>query len=674
MSFRVLALVAALVVGSCHARGIYDPVSKPLDKALFYVEKPTYGKVRDRLISADTGTTPTQVPNPALVDMDSQILVRVDRNQIAGGSDGRFLQSEGAELLAKKDLIVRALAALDKFLEVRKETVLAYSSTDRAAFRALKVTFGEQEDQLVEQLKGIFPKDTPDGIALRNAANEERAQPYVAVRRFLREKIDDLESRYRAIEAEAKSRRVALQMIAFLDRDGQAPIAIHLEGYDTLPEGKLESRDRWGLDLSADEMARLKAQFDASVEIAAAAEKVRKGEESLKDALGAVMPHLAPQFADLVKKVEEAAKLVDPDAMKARVKTTTDLANAFWDVAKAKASTLDQDVQATVRGLPDSFREYLEKRESALIGLANILVHAKELSARWGAVDAKNLSQLVFDSVAFAGQLRRAIAAAEDLARVAAVDARQFLKEQLSQLKGEAQEAVLGLLQTPEGEALKADLVRWGGDFDKILNLAQEVRDLVASVTRTRPETNLEVPESFKVPVEDLQDTFIDLKRTGRMPGDRVTVRATRFQGDQETGTTRASFEVQRFGWYASLSPAVVLVRPDQLAGAPNDFQFAPTLSWMHRYVPRPDETGWYAAPLRTAQPAVGIHAAFLSFPSDEEVQIGLGATVSFWEDRLQFGAGYNLMAESADDGRFYYFVGTDLVGLLQTVGIVKKK
>jgi hypothetical protein len=73
----------------------------------------------------------------------------------------------------------------------------------------------------------------------------------------------------------------------------------------------------------------------------------------------------------------------------------------------------------------------------------------------------------------------------------------------------------------------------------------------------------------------------------------------------------------------------------------------------------------------------VGIHTAFLNFDtgeSSEAIQIGLGATLALWENRLQFGAGYNLMADSNDDGRYYFFVGTDLIGLLQTVGLTGRQ
>ena len=63
-----------------------------------------------------------------------------------------------------------------------------------------------------------------------------------------------------------------------------------------------------------------------------------------------------------------------------------------------------------------------------------------------------------------------------------------------------------------------------------------------------------------------------------------------------------------------------------------------------------------------------GFAGRFLQCP----VQIGLGLTGSLWKGRLQVGYGWNLMADSSDDGRMYHFVGTDLIGLLQSAGVVR--
>ena len=116
----------------------------------------------------------------------------------------------------------------------------------------------------------------------------------------------------------------------------------------------------------------------------------------------------------------------------------------------------------------------------------------------------------------------------------------------------------------------------------------------------------------------------------------------------------------------------MALVRPDQLNGAYDGFRFAPTLSWLHTYTPRPDETQWSANLCRSIEPSAGIHTAFLNFETDlggSALQIGLGVTLSFWDKRLQLGAGTNLMADSREHGRFYYFIGTDLIGILQSLG-----
>lgn len=93
----------------------------------------------------------------------------------------------------------------------------------------------------------------------------------------------------------------------------------------------------------------------------------------------------------------------------------------------------------------------------------------------------------------------------------------------------------------------------------------------------------------------------------------------------------------------------------------------------MHHYAPRSHKRGANAELWRALRPGLGIHAAFLSFDleDDESVQIGLGGTFSFWENRLQAGVGYNLMSDSRDDGRYYSFIGSDLIGILQSLGLV---
>ena len=162
------------------------------------------------------------------------------------------------------------------------------------------------------------------------------------------------------------------------------------------------------------------------------------------------------------------------------------------------------------------------------------------------------------------------------------------------------------------------------------------------------------------------------MSTTTRQVGDTITVRATLLENKAEKDKTTVTFQVAQYGWYAELSPAVVLVKPSKLDGAYDGFRFAPTLSWINHYMPRPDDTSWYDYVLRGFQPGIGIHSAFTNFASNQSVQIGLGLTISLWTNRLQFGVGQNLMADSAHEGKYYYFIGSDLIGLLQSMGLAK--
>jgi hypothetical protein len=107
-------------------------------------------------------------------------------------------------------------------------------------------------------------------------------------------------------------------------------------------------------------------------------------------------------------------------------------------------------------------------------------------------------------------------------------------------------------------------------------------------------------------------------------------------------------------------------VTADQLAGADDNGGFSAALGWMWSYGPRDDEDDPYLS--RSLEWSAGLHAVFLNFGPDNDPEIGLGATIGVWDGRIQIGAGYNPFAEDDRDGRFYYYVGSSLVPLLQAL------
>lgn len=127
-----------------------------------------------------------------------------------------------------------------------------------------------------------------------------------------------------------------------------------------------------------------------------------------------------------------------------------------------------------------------------------------------------------------------------------------------------------------------------------------------------------------------------------------------------------AEFKLSGFGWFARLSPSVVLVWPQKLEGGDTGANYAPTLSWLHHYRYRPNKRGFRASIERFLQPSLGLHVVLLKFNNEDGV--GLGGTLSLWRDFLSFGAGWNFSASSKDEGQRYCFIGSNLIGLVQTM------
>ena len=102
------------------------------------------------------------------------------------------------------------------------------------------------------------------------------------------------------------------------------------------------------------------------------------------------------------------------------------------------------------------------------------------------------------------------------------------------------------------------------------------------------------------------------------------------------------------------------------MSGSDDSGGFSTALNWMWSYGPRDDDADPYLS--RSLVWGIGLHAVFLNFGPDHDAEIGLGVTGSLWDQHLQLGAGYNAMADREEDGRFYYFLGSNLIPLLQAL------
>lgn len=692
-----IVLVLSLISNGCIEHNQYRGVQRQLDNALWYyeidrqgkahpisgqrVERPgeptttaTAGPSGSFVIPEEAARYPARVPSPALVDLDSQIHLLVGKSHLDSGTDVNLPGDSSRVLLKRKEEIKQALEALTRTVQLRAEAIRLFGTGDPNVAGDATDKFDSAEEELIKVLQRLW-KDRPAEMATIRRAYEDIGNDPSLTRlyRFLQTQIDAIEAGDRAIADGLRAKTLSLRLEAQVaGRHGDARF-LHLEGYDTLEQGLLETRDRWGLDLSPTQRQHLDEQMKATQQVAQAAEALRRKEMTLREAVASAGPFLAP-WEDLTKCLLEIQPLIDKyDAKGVREKLEEigDLCEKLLPKIEERTASLSNQLKGQLEAMPKDFERWVksthfDKINELFAGIASV----QELRQRWLKPTFADQTALVLDS---ASLFRRLGALVADARLCAQIDTAltEYVNSQSEVFRNAVQTALKDITETKEYQALRGSLGDIQKDFQQVINLVRDIQQKLKLFGAPAEAKEIPSAAALDVPMEDIRDTFMDLRRTRLSPGDEIILRATLKEGDKEIDSSTASFKVEHLGWYANLSPSVVLAKPTELAGGEDDFRFAPALSWLHHYVPRPEEEGWYTGPLRVLDPALGIHAVFLSFDTagdDEAIQIGLGGTLSLWKERLQFGAGFNLMADSGEDGRYYFFVGTDLIGLLQTV------
>lgn len=669
---HVIPPMIMLLVCGCAVRSRYIEKRGVLDDSLYYCEQDSGGT--KRAISDDVvdleGREPSRVPHPALVDIDSLIHILVDKERFSCREDEGLLAGRSEELLKRKKEVHRALIELENVVHVRQKAVEAYYDDDLDKFISAKKAFGRAEKGLLDRLDELWPEGTPEYNELEEAYDPPA---FARLQEFLQARIDTLEIEDRIIDDEVNGRITSLRLEAFLSSPDKDPVAVYLDGYNSIKQGEFQRRDRLGLDLSNEERVRLDTQVKATQEIATTAERVRKGEISLQYALRETIPLVSPRLGRLLPEIESLLQKLDKEPLRERLNKMEELLNQFVEEVRRQEEELASQIEEDLEKMPEEFRSSMKQKSESFVEVLFLFKEVKNLRSRWSSAMLADQAALITDSLGMLGRI-----GGVDLPKLATDmegNLNRLLEMKFERLELDVRNTILHVAKGEEASKLRAHLEEFYQDLHSVEELKNKVTAVFDVFKVSAVVVGTQVPESLKVPREEVKGTFIDLNYLPRLPGDVIALRATLYEGEEERDTTIASFQVERFGWFAELSPAVVLVKPEKLEGVNDGFRFAPTLSWMHHYVPRPEDSTWYAPILRGLQPAVGIHSIFMNFDSEVSagaLQVGLGATVSFWKNRLQFGAGYNLMAVSDEKSRYYYFVGTDLIGLLQTVGVGK--
>lgn len=663
----VLMLCALFAVAGCATQHRMVPADTPLQQAVRFVETDGQGQHHDLSGTGrqgeallDSTAAATRVPNPGLVGVESTLLIRVDSARLGDGTERAAtpVSADLAALDAETAQLRDTVAGLGALATQEAKLVRMFSALQEqraaaaggpippaawAEWKAALRTHGAAEEALMSTL--LAWEDTDAQFAARLDSVAASTTDIVGL---LQGRLDALAGEHAALTAALADRSRTLSLEAWWlgdNRRGQ----LHLPYYDELDAGDVVRRDRAGLDLSAEDRARLEAHWQATVALAGALDDYRQGRGTLRDAVAAAAPALA-RLADELRGFRDALAGVDMAAARREARAALD-------------SCLRAQGQGNLAANAPLVDKWVQRIDAVTAWLAEAAKHADS----WRNLPpAEALAQIAAtQDLVRRGEMLLRVAHA-DLAATTTIELPAILNALASANQMPA--AVVACW----GDAAFAENTTLGGLWlraERLLALTNGIYTNLADVRQMPP---LETA-TWHVPVEEARSTALDLTRSPHRPGDRVVVRARMWHGEdaQPDDELVATFAPQWFGWHGRLSPAVVMARPDRLpdGGSPR-YGFAPVLSWLQAYTPRPEQRGAVAGLARGLAPSLGIHATFLNADPDAAIEVGLGATLALWGDRLQLGGGVNLMAADATSGRYYSFVGSDLISLLNSAGL----
>lgn len=725
---RFCLLLSLVVVGwllpvSCAHQQRIKNETGPLAEALRFREQDRLGNPRSLGGKQNSPTSGVQVPAPGLVDIDSLIEIGIDKNQLVTGQPPRLDRAQAERMQAEHEWLQKLVAQFEsltvlqqRFVETYAELINARKAADvlpgavlaeverddntplAKAYEEWADARNQKEDKEAEILEALIAYEVRDPKFYKKLEEQAgKGMGLEGLRELIEERLrEELATANRDQERwlqplEDVDSALELQLEAWLV-SGNKHAQIHLPGYDRLDEGQVQRRHVSALDLSAEDRRELEDQWQSTVELSKTLERYRIGTGKLDDILEGIKAILAPEVVKLIETAQTLHEDWSDWDPKEFVDGTAEDLNLLAQRAVEAADTVASEAIDKLRGLPVRLQPQLETARR----IKEYVTKLAALRDRIQGVTPQALPGLLFDTRALLtegsellkSELPESLRKEGDLFDALIDEALKSLYEEANKIEEasdkddalERLDAAKELLLEPEVERLKKRL-------ETIRNLYRDVLGLVTDAQAIVPLLGIgkELPRdvgtinSFRVPFERIKDTSIALLKTPRRPGDRIEFRARLFytgissagaMSSEPVDELEASFEVHEFGWHNRLSPSVVLVRPMELFGRDENFSFSPVLSWVHRYGVRPEQDSFPASLQRFFDTSIGLHASFVDFDPGKEVEIGLGVTLSFWGERLQFGAGVNLMAPSNDNGRYYYFVGSDLISLLNAVGI----
>ncbi len=534
--------------------------------------------------------------------------------------------------------------------------------------------FTEEVDEASKEAVTILKLlvEPPSGVAIltRRELSDLMAarydEPYSALVEVLNEQRSKLHERAVRFAQDAQEYEVKLR--AFLLPKGGQRQALHIPGYDNLPQGDFRPLDPRGLLPTPEERRRIVGELEAARKVSSSIREIRRNGNTLLESIERLFRDIEDSMERLESEIRSELlnklpgnweDLLDDNFLDriGRIETPGDessiIRNEFKEIrldldALKKAMDLIQDLRGRVKKLfaPGG------------VPFTEIEVIIKDIEILVGAI--KNLASRITEWKVRLPRLNDAFPAVIE----AVVD--ETAKEHAKVLKTELSAALEGSQKWFEEK-----LPETAGAFELILKFYKDTK--IGDGTKSMLALGAEEPIYIPHPLEDLKTAELDLRYTGISVGDQISFTVDILPKDMEESETYIKLpavvynaEATLAGWHKRYDSNVIFSRT--LKGpASSAFRSNVGLALEWHYFDRKAPNSFF----NKLDPGFGFHAVFLDQDIDENIEMGGGINFSILNGLVRVGLGYNISAEKDNT---YWFIGFGLFNMLGKLGDLGEK
>lgn len=631
-----------------------------LDKSVRYIE---LTENKDKIFLSgdnqnDIGIT--YVPELAEVDINSIIEIELIKSKLPLSSNVQDYQQDIQTSNKKIEELRNVLRIINNTINTRILAIQAYNDIKDIPIDKLE---GSKEYEKFDKAVKEFAKQE---LALTTAPlwdtfNAESfdyafADPtYRDLGNILQQEIIKEEQKLQTLINSVQKNSAHLRIEAFLEKQKGFPIPIHIPGYDNIEQRKLEYKPKDVLFMDSGSRKEFEKELNEISRIAKETEQIRTGEVRLNELI-------SKTYSSEIKSIENISKEISP--------IPDDLTKTLESLKK-DINNLIENSDKVITEATDEEKEFWKSYRDNLNEIIKININAEEIKDITGSIAKARKDWEEVKPESFISLIENTKDIYRKVQKFSTSDSVLIVD------KDKIDKMVLLIQKRPEILTQET----WGKikriNSDRLISISEKINNQIISIntsfnkiskllefTKISPmTTNINSSQSIEVSLIDAPNTKIELQRVDRSVNDHISINLSLITSSGEI-TSEATFLVKQFGWHSILAANIVLAKQSEFI-ADNSFKFAPAVAWLEKYYPRRTDNELYDKFARFFNAGIGMHVAFLDQNPNKESEIGIGFALSFWQDRIVAGMGYNLM----NDSKPYYYIGSNLIPLLHSMG-----